>query len=132
MQRNDSVAEKKSVVFDLKSLQSSIKISNKRDKTPPQDMNSTLNQSWLGKNAKNSLNEDSDEYSQSFYEKNSNIQEEDAESSDSDDKTQKNFWRKSQDYELLPDNVKKAILTGKMKAKHSEFYYKMRDLNTKI
>ena len=87
MQRNDSVAEKKSVVFDLKSLQSSIKISNKRDKTPPQDMNSTLNQSWLGKNAKNSLNEDSDEYSQSFYEKNSNIQEEDAEACDSDDKT---------------------------------------------
>lgn len=33
---------------------------------------------------------------------------------------------------MLPEHVKQAIKAGKMKAKHSEFYYKMRDLNTKI
>jgi len=53
-------------------------------------------------------------------------------SSDSDDKTQPGFWKKDNDYFKLPENVRHAIEVGKMKAKHSEFYYKMKDLNTKI
>ena len=40
-------------------------------------------------------------------------------SSASDDKTQPNFWRTSNQYDSLPDNVKQAINVGKLKAKHS-------------
>ena len=57
---------------------------------------------------------------------------EDYESSESDDKTQPNFWRRTDEYETLPTNVKKAIDVGKLKAKHSQFYYRMKDLNHKI
>lgn len=53
-------------------------------------------------------------------------------SSDEDDKTQQQFWRKSDELGNLPENVKKAIMTSKLKAKHSEFYYKIKDLKTKI
>lgn len=53
-------------------------------------------------------------------------------SSDSDDKTQPNFWHTNNEYDTLPENVKKAINVGKLKAKHSQFYYRMKDLNHKI
>jgi hypothetical protein len=53
-------------------------------------------------------------------------------SSASDDKTQPNFWRTSNQYDSLPDHVKAAINVGKLKAKHSQFYYRMKDLNHKI
>ena len=33
------------------------------------------------------------------------------------------------DYRLLPLNVKKAITSAKINSKHSEFYYKLKDLN---
>ena len=33
---------------------------------------------------------------------------------------------------MLPDNVKLAIEKSKMKAKHSEFYYRMKNLTAKI
>ena len=42
------------------------------------------------------------------------------------------FWQNTGDYDNLPEMVKNAILSRKNKAKHSEFYYKMKDLNWKI
>ena len=53
-------------------------------------------------------------------------------SSASVDKTQPNFWRTNNEYAGLPENVKNAINVGKLKAKHSQFYYRMKDLNHKI
>lgn len=53
-------------------------------------------------------------------------------SSEEDDKTQQQFWRKSDELGNLPENVKKAIMMSKLKAKHSEFHYKMKDLLLKI
>ena len=66
---------------------------------------------------------------------NSQISEEseiEDDSSASDDKTQPQFWRASNEYDSLPEHVKKAIDVGKLKAKHSQFYYRMKDLNHKI
>ena len=53
-------------------------------------------------------------------------------SSEEDDKTNPNFWRRDQAYYSLPENVRNAIENGKMKAKHSEFYYRLKGLNEKI
>ena len=52
--------------------------------------------------------------------------------SDYDDKDDPNFFIKDEAYMTLPVNVRKAIENGKLKAKHSDFYYKLSDLNTKI
>jgi hypothetical protein len=68
-------------------------------------------------------------YSQDFDEE---AQPEDDVSSASDDKTQPNYWQSNEHMENLPAHVKDAILKGKMKAKHSEFYYKIKELTTKI
>ena len=55
-------------------------------------------------------------------------------SSQSDDKTNPNFqtWRKDPYYKKLPTNVRQAIKWSTMKAKHSEFYYKLQNLNERI
>ena len=53
-------------------------------------------------------------------------------SSEEDDKTHPNFWRKDDNYHSLPANVRHAIDKGKLKAKHSEFYYRLKGLNERI
>ena len=53
-------------------------------------------------------------------------------SSEEDDKDDPNFWRKDQGYDSLPRNVQHAIEVSKEKAKHSEFYYRLKGLNEKI
>ena len=53
-------------------------------------------------------------------------------SSEEDDKTHPSFWRRDQAYYSLPDNVRHAIENSKIKAKHSEFYYRLKGLNEKI
>ena len=53
-------------------------------------------------------------------------------SSEEDDKNHPNFWRKDEKYWELPENVRHAIEVGKLKAKHSEFYYRLKGLNEKI
>ena len=69
-------------------------------------------------------------YQNSQYE--DDFEEDGSESSQSDDKTQPQFWKKDSDFYQLPENVRHAIEVGKQKAKHSEFYYKMKDLNSKV
>lgn len=39
---------------------------------------------------------------------------------------------KNEQYWQLPENVRNAIDVAKMKAKHSEFYYRLQTLNDKI
>lgn len=53
-------------------------------------------------------------------------------SSEEDDKTNPNFWRKDDRYDSLPANVKHAIDVSRDKAKHSEFYYRLKGLNERI
>ena len=53
-------------------------------------------------------------------------------SSDEDDKNAPNFWSKIHGFETLPSNVQEAIMKSKEKAKHSEFYYKLRNLQDRI
>lgn len=53
-------------------------------------------------------------------------------SSEEDDKTAANYWKKDENFHLLPKNVQQAIKTSKMKAKHSEFYYKLKNLKDRI
>jgi hypothetical protein len=54
--------------------------------------------------------------------------------SDVDDKDDPNFFFMNEDstFSSLPVNVKRAIENGKLKAKHSDFYYRLTDLNMKI
>lgn len=73
-------------------------------------------------------NDNEDIYSEEFEEQPEPVDD----SSDSDDKTQPNYWQANENFDNLPTNVKAAILKGKMKAKHSEFYYKIKDLTSKI
>jgi len=54
------------------------------------------------------------------------------ESSDEDDKTNPAYWRKDRNYLSLPENVRHAIEVSQLKAKHSDFYYKLKGLNEKI
>lgn len=53
-------------------------------------------------------------------------------SSEEDDKTHPAFFQKDNRYHSLPANVRHAIDVGKQKAKHSEFYYRLKGLNEKI
>ena len=53
-----------------------------------------------------------------------------SESSESDDKTQPSYW--IGDFKNLPENVKHAIQLSKVRAKHSPFYFRMKDLKFKI
>ena len=53
-------------------------------------------------------------------------------SSDSDDRLQPGYYLKSRHFHLLPENVRAAVALGQEKAKHSEFYYKMKELTDKI
>jgi hypothetical protein len=53
-------------------------------------------------------------------------------SSEEDDKTDPSFWRRDKNYHSLPANVRHAIDVGKQKAKHSEFYYRLKGLNERI
>lgn len=52
--------------------------------------------------------------------------------SDVDDKNDPNFFPKDARYYSLPIHVRRAIENGKLKAKHSDFYYRLTDLNLKI
>jgi hypothetical protein len=52
--------------------------------------------------------------------------------SDVDDKDDPNFFPKDLNYYKLPKNVRLAIENGKVKAKHSDFYYRLTDLSMKI
>ena len=56
----------------------------------------------------------------------------DVESSESDDREQPGYLVKGDQFHLLPDNVRAAIELSQEKSKHSEFYYKMKELNDKI
>jgi len=60
------------------------------------------------------------------------ISESQVESSESDDRDQPNYYRKGEQFHLLPENVRAAIELSQEKSKHSEFYYKMKELNDKI
>ena len=60
------------------------------------------------------------------------ISESQVESSESDDRDQPNYYRKGDQFHLLPENVRAAIELSQEKSKHSEFYYKMKELNDKI
>ena len=53
-------------------------------------------------------------------------------SSEEDDKDDPNFWRRDHRYDALPKNVQHAIDVSREKAKHSEFYYRLKGLNEKI
>lgn len=53
-------------------------------------------------------------------------------SSEEDDKTNPNFWARDTRYRSLPAHVRRAVDNGREKAKHSEFYYKLRGLNERI
>lgn len=53
-------------------------------------------------------------------------------SSEEDDKTNPNFWGRDTRYKSLPANVRHAIDVSRDKAKHSEFYYRLRGLNERI
>jgi hypothetical protein len=53
-------------------------------------------------------------------------------SSEEDDKTNPNFWGKDERYDSLPANVRHAIDVSRDKAKHSEFYYRLKGLNERI
>jgi len=52
--------------------------------------------------------------------------------SDIDDKNDPNYFPRYVGYLELPIQVRRAIENGKVKAKHSDFYYRLSDLNTKI
>ena len=52
--------------------------------------------------------------------------------SDEDDKTSNVWWAHASDFKTLPENVQMAILNSKKRAKHSEFYYKLRGLQDRI
>ena len=52
--------------------------------------------------------------------------------SDVDDKNDPNFFPKDERYFDLPRHVRLAIENGKLKAKHSDFYYRLTDLSMKI
>ena len=53
-------------------------------------------------------------------------------SSDADDKTNPNYWNQPTNNEYLPENVRNAIAKSASKSKHSDFYYRLRNLNEKI
>ena len=53
-------------------------------------------------------------------------------SSEEDDKSNPAFWRRNKNYHELPENVRHAIEVSNLKAKHSDFYYKLKGLNEKI
>ena len=57
---------------------------------------------------------------------------EDGDSSESDDKGNPAFWNKSINFRTLPENVQNAILKSKERAKHSEFYYRLKSLQERI
>ena len=63
-----------------------------------------------------------------------NIEEESSEFlvSEEDDKDDPNFFVKDDQFYSLPVHVRKAILKGKLSARHSDFYHKLTDLNAKI
>ena len=52
--------------------------------------------------------------------------------SDFDNKEDPNFFKKGNNFNNLPDAVKIAVENSKQKAKHSDFYYKLSDLNNRI
>ena len=52
--------------------------------------------------------------------------------SEYDDKDDPFFFVRDENYYNLPCNVRLAIENGKSKAKHSDFYYRLNDLNSKI
>jgi hypothetical protein len=52
--------------------------------------------------------------------------------SDVDDKNDPNFFPKDNGFFKLPNHVRSAIEHGKLKAKHSDFYYRLTDLSMKI
>ena len=54
------------------------------------------------------------------------------ESSDEDDKLNPRFWQRPIDFKNLPEPVRHAIELSELRAKHSQFYYKLKDLNAKI
>lgn len=60
------------------------------------------------------------DYSSDFY------------SSEEDDKNQAGFFVRDRRFYNLPRNVRDAIENGKQKAKHSDFYYRLKNLNEKI
>lgn len=62
------------------------------------------------------------DYSSEFY------------SSDEDDKHHPNYFAEIKEHRFhqLPVNVQNAIIIGKSKSKHSEFYNRLKDLNEKI
>ena len=54
-------------------------------------------------------------------------------SSEADDKTDKKFWSLDpKDFDILPKNVQEAVKKSKEKAKHSEFYHKLKNLRERI
>lgn len=52
--------------------------------------------------------------------------------SEYDDKEDPNFFRKDEVFFRLPIQVQNAISNSKVKAKHSDFYYRLTDLGAKI
>ena len=68
------------------------------------------------------LNSNLDDQSSSEY----------ASSSEEDNKKAAAYWYIGTEYEHLPPHVKKAMFQAKLNSKHSEFYYKLKDLNSKI
>lgn len=49
-----------------------------------------------------------------------------------DDKRDPNFYRKDKTFDLLPNRVQAAVRKSEERSKHSDFYYKLKNLNFKI
>lgn len=52
--------------------------------------------------------------------------------SDMDDKQDPNFYRRDKTYYNLPPRVQAALRKSEERSKHSDFYYKLKNLNFKI
>ena len=52
--------------------------------------------------------------------------------SDADDKDDPNFFLRGPEFNDLPLHVRRAIVNGKMKGKHSDFYYRLQELGQKV
>ena len=53
-------------------------------------------------------------------------------SSDEDDKQNPLYWNVDDEFFKFPNNLQQVITNARLNSKHSDFYYKLKDLNTKI
>lgn len=54
------------------------------------------------------------------------------ENDEDEDSTEKSDYWKNSSYWRLPENVRAAIDTAKLKEKHTDFWYRLETLNDKI